>query len=233
MDRFVDISDGEAGFALLNEGLKAYEAHEDAARTLSLTLLRCFPLRICVTNVDFADYSKRDPGSQCLGPHTFRYALLPHAGGPEQAGLWQLAERFCHELRVVQIGPTPHGSQPLAGSFLEVEPDALHVSAVKQSESGRGWIVRLFNPSARAAGGRLRLNGGFAGPPTVQSPVERVRASFALPPGPGPRWSAARAVSLEEVPEADLAMDPEGWAAFEIGPKRILTVEFSAPDARP
>ena len=229
MDRFVDISDGEVGFALLNEGLKAYEAHEDASRTLSLTLLRCFPLRICVTNVDMADYSKLDTGSQCRGRHTFRYALLPHAGDAQGAGLWQLAERFCHDLRVVQIGPTPHGSQPLAKSFLEVEPEGLHVSAVKQSESGRGWIVRLFNPSERIIDGRLRLNGGFAGPAASQSPVERVQASFALPPERGPRWPVVRAVSLEEVPEAELAVDPEGWVAFEIAPKKILTIEFPTP----
>ena len=226
MDRFVDICDGEAGVALLNEGLKAYEAHEDAARTLSLTLLRCFPLRICATNVGMADYSKLDKGSQCRGRHTFRYALLPHEGDGHPAALWQLAERFCHDLRIVQIGPTPHGSQPPARSFLEVEPEGLHVSAVKQSESARGWIVRLFNPSERTIDGRLRLNGGLTGPPAAQSPVERGRASFALPTDPGVPWPAARVVNLEEAREAELAVDPEGWVAFEIARKQILTVEF-------
>jgi len=229
MDRFVDVSDGEVGFALLNEGLKAYEAHEDAARTLSLTLLRCFPLRICVTNVDFADYSKQDKGSQCLGRHTFRYALLPHAGDAEAAGLWHVAERFCHDLRVVQVGPTPHGREPLARSFLEVEPDGLHVSAVKQSENGAGWVVRLFNPHGRAIAGRVRLGGGFAPPPQPPSPVERVRAEFALPAERGPRWPAARRVSLEELAEAELPVNPEGWVAFEIGAKKILTIEFPVP----
>ena len=226
MDRFVDISDGQAGVALLNEGLKAYEAHDDEANTLSLTLLRCFPLRICVTALEMTDYSRLDKGSQCPGPHRFRYALLPHVGDGYAAGLWQLAERFCHDLRIVQIAPTPHGSQPLDRSFLEVEPDGLHVSGVKQSESGRGWIVRLFNPAERTVNGRLRLNGGLAGPPGTPSPVERVRASFALPAEPGARWPGARVVSLEEIPEAKLALDPEGWVAFEIGAKKILTIEF-------
>ncbi|MBE3070231.1 MAG: hypothetical protein IMZ66_08330 [Planctomycetes bacterium] len=233
MDRFVDISDGKAGVALLNEGLKAYEAHEDEARTLSLTLLRCFPLRICITNLEMTNFSEQDNGSQCLGPQRFRYGLLPHEGDGQAAGLWQQAERFCHDLRVVQIGPTPHGRQPLARSFLEVEPDGLHTSGVKQSESGRGWVVRLFNPADRAVSGRLRLNGGFAGPGAPQSPVERVRASFALPAEPGARWPAARRVSLEEVPEADLAVDPAGWVAFEIAAKKILTVEFPAEDTTP
>jgi hypothetical protein len=179
------------------------------------------------------DFSKLDNGSQCGGPHRFRYGLLPHEGDGYAAGLWQHAERFCHDLRVVQIGPTPHGRQPLAKSFLEVEPEGLHVSGVKQSESGRGWIVRLFNPSERTASGRLRLNGGFAGPRATQSPVERIQASFALPAEPGARWLAARIVSLEEVPEAELAVGPEGWVAFEIAAKKILTIEFPAKDAAP
>ena len=233
MDRFVSVSDGEAGFALLNEGLKAYEAHEDTARTLSLTLLRCFPLRICVTNVGMADYSTSDTGSQCRGRHTFRYALLPHAGDMGSAGLWQLAERFSHELRVVQIGPTPHGTQPLARSFLEVEPESLHVSALKQSESGRGWVVRLFNPAEETVAGRLRLNGGLTGPKAPPSPVERVRATFALPAEPGAAWPAVRRVSLEELPEALLAVGPDGWVAFEIAAKRILTIEFATTDDAP
>jgi alpha-mannosidase len=230
MDRFVDISDGKAGIALLNEGLKAYEAHEDEARTLSLTLLRCFPLRICVTALEMTDYSELDSGSQCLGRHTFRYALLPHAGDWATARLWQQAERFCHDLRIVQICPTPHGTQPLARSFLEVEPDGLHVSGIKQSESGEGWVVRLFNPSERTVSGRLRLNGGAAAQPTAQSPVERVQASFALPAEPGPRWPTARAVSLEEVPQANFVVDPDGWVGFEIAAKQILTIEFPEQD---
>ncbi len=44
MDRFVAIEDGKAGVALINEGLKAYEPHDDDDQTLSLTMLRCFPL---------------------------------------------------------------------------------------------------------------------------------------------------------------------------------------------
>ena len=93
MNSFVDISDGKVGLALLNEGMKAYEAKDDPARTLSLTLLRCFPLRICVTQ-EMLDYSQTDKGSQCLGKHTFRYAVMPHAGDWEKANLWQAADRF-------------------------------------------------------------------------------------------------------------------------------------------
>lgn len=225
MDRFVDISDGQAGVALLNEGLKAYEAHDDAARTLSLTLLRCFPLRMWITNVSTTDYSTVDKASQCLGRHTFRYGFMPHTGDWERARLWQAAERFNLDLRVAQIGPTANGKEPLARTFLEVEPAGLHVSGIKAAESGSGWVVRLFNPADRALKGRLRLNGGLCAPAS-QSPVRRVQAAFALPAGKGKRWAKVRTVSLEEVPQSNLRMNADGWVPFEIAKKKILTIEF-------
>jgi alpha-mannosidase len=42
------------------------------------------------------------------------------------------------------------GSLPSSGSFLEVEPGTFIVSSVKQSEDGRGWLVRGYNITAEA-----------------------------------------------------------------------------------
>jgi hypothetical protein len=225
MDRFVAIEDGTAGVALLNEGLKAYEPHDDDDQTLSLTMLRCFPLRICITNLEMTDYSSQDNGSQCLGTHTFKYAFMPYAGTVETAKVWQAAERFCHAVRVAQIGPSSDGKLPLAHSFLEVENDALHVSAVKQSENGAGWIVRLFNPTDGTLGGKISLNGGKV-PPSSLSPVERQAANFALPAGTGKKWSKARLVDLEELEIEELALDAGGAVCLDITKKKIVTLEF-------
>ena len=52
-----------------------------------------------------------------------------------------------------QIGPSPDGKLPLAHSFLETGNEALHVSTVKQSENGEGWVVRLFNPTGGTLSG--------------------------------------------------------------------------------
>jgi hypothetical protein len=225
MNSFVDISDGQLGFALFNEGLKAYEAADDPARTISLTLLRCFPLRICVTQ-EMLDYSQSDKGSQCLGKHSFRYAVMPHLGDWDKAKVWQAAERFNLSFLAAQVGPTEHGTEPLSKSFLEIKPDVLPVSAVKRSESGQGWVVRLHNPFEKTISGAIRFNGGFAGPERVFSPIERVCEEFALPQTKGRKWSHIRVVTLEEIPEHDLAMGSDGWVAFEIEKKKILTIEF-------
>ena len=225
MDRFVAIEDGSSGVALLNEGLKAYEPHDDDEQTLSLTMLRCFPLRICITVLEMTDYSNQDSGSQCLGTHTFKYAFMPYTGSVDSARIWQAAERFSHSVRAAQIGPSAGGKLPLEHSFLDVENDALHVSAVKQSENGEGWIVRLFNPTDGTLSGRVSLNGGMV-PPTPLSPVERQAANFALPEGTGRKWSKACLVDLEELETEGLTLDAEGAVSLDIAKKKIITLEF-------
>jgi len=225
MDRFVAIENGKAGVALLNEGLKAYEPHDDDDQTISLTMLRCFPLRICVTNLEMTDYSSQDNGSQCLGTHTFKYGFMPYAGSVESAGIWQAAERFNHDVRVAQIGPSDGGTQPLARSFLEVESPSLHVSAVKQSEDGNGWVVRLFNPTEGTLSGKVSLNGGLV-PPAPLSPVERQAVDYALPKATGKQWSKVRIVDLEELETASLPLDADGAVQVDVTRKKIVTLEF-------
>jgi len=225
MDRFVAVEDGTSGVALLNEGLKAYEAHEDEDDTLSLTMLRAFPLRICITNLELTNYSKQDNGSQCLGIHTFKYAFMPYSGTVETANVWQKAERFNHTVRAAQIGPSADGKLPKAKSFLELENESLHVSAVKQGENSEGWIVRLFNPTEGTLSGKVSLNGGMV-PPKAYSPVERQAANFALPADTGAKWSNVRLVDLEELETEELALDADGAVCLDITKKKIVTLEF-------
>ncbi len=232
MNSFLDVSNGKVGLGLLNEGLKAYESDEDPARTVSFILLRCFPIMFCAENIwDRERYTGRftrpeDTTMQCPGKHTFRYGIMPHAGNWEKADIWQASERFNLDLFAAQIGPTKHGTQPMTKSFLEIKPDNLHISAVKQSESGKGWVVRLFNPFERTVAARIRLNSGRTGPMKIQSPVERLKAEYALPKGKGRKWKKVRLVTLEEVPEKNLKPNADGWVSFEITKKKIMTVEF-------
>jgi mannosylglycerate hydrolase len=226
MNSFVDRSNGRVGLALLNEGLKAYEAENDAGQTVSLSLIRAYPLQICVVQDLNTDYSQTDKGSQCLGPQRFHYAILPHRGDWEKGNVWQASEQFTQAFQACQLGPTRHGTEPLEKSFLEIQPEGLHVSAVKRSEDGAGWVVRLFNPSDETKSGTLRLNGGYSGPQKVKSPVEAIQSEYALPEGKGQPWHKVQRVSLEELPEKELAMDKNGWVKFEIGKKKIVTLEF-------
>ncbi len=225
MNSFVSISDGTNGAALLNTGLKAYEAADDEEGTLYLSLIRAYPLRICVTK-DMQNYSDWDKGSQCIGKNTFRYAFMPHGGNWEDANVWQESERFNLYLTVGQIAPTAHGKNPLDHSFLELKEENLNVSAIKSSEDGTGYVVRLFNPSDKAVKNAIRLNGGIAPIEKAQSPVERQQAEFELPAYSGKKWKEVKLVTLEELDEAPLTVDADGFAEFEITGKKILTIKF-------
>jgi len=227
MNSFIDITDGENGLAILNEGMKAYEATDEDKPELRLTLLRSFPLRICVTQ-EMTDYSRIDKSSQCPGKHTFHYAVMPHQGNWEQANLWNAAEQFNLPLVIGQTAPTENGTEPLQKSFLEISDETIAVSAVKQSEVGTGWIVRLFNPACSTIKARLRLNGGKANSSQLSSPVERLQKEMALSGTGTQPWKRVRIVNLEELPEKELALDTDGWCNVEITPKKILTLEFLA-----
>lgn len=225
MNSFVDISDGNYGVALLNTGLKAYEASDDEDNTLYLTLLRAFPLRICVTS-DMQDYSDWDKGSECIGINKFRYAFMPHSGDWEQGNVWQESEKFNLYITSAQIAPTAHGKNPLTHSFLELKEENLNVSAIKLAEDGNGFVVRLFNPSDKAVKNAIRLNKGLAPIKNVQSPLERQKAEFELPPYSDKEWSDIKLVTLEEKDINSLNTDSEGFAEFEITGKKILTIKF-------
>lgn len=223
---FVDLSarDGSRGVAILADGLRAYSLKRERGLAIELTLLRAYAMRFFVP--EKLDHPELSAGSQCPGRHRFRYAICPHGGDWQAGRVWQFAERFTTPLVATQIAPTHHGSQPPVRSFLEVEPDTLHVSAVKQREDGRGWVVRLLNPSEQPVRGRLRLNSGFGPPRGDVSPRQRVKDEFALPTGPGRPWRHVQLVTLEERPVRKLKMTKDGWVGLELRPKEIATVSF-------
>lgn len=225
MNSFVDICNDKEGAALLNTGLKAYESDDDFEHTMYLSLLRCFELRIYVTPEE-QNYARIENGSQSFGQHTFRYAFMPHKGDWEKADVWKAAQDFNMEILIGQTAPTEHGKNPLEKSFIELGDENLHVSAVKRSEDGNGWVVRLFNPSTETVKNRIRFNGGKAEIKSKQSPIERQQKSFELPPFENTAWTKVQKVTLEELPEEDIAIDGDGWSEIEITPKQIYTIKY-------
>ena len=226
MNSFVDICNDDEGAALLNTGLKAYEADDDRERTLYLSLLRCFELRIYVTPEE-QNYARIEDGSQSFGKHTFRYAFMPHSGDWERAGVWQEAENFNKEVLIGQIAPTGHGKNPLERSFIELGENDLYISAVKRSEDNTGWVIRLFNPSSGTVKNKIRFNGGSCGTCGTQSPTGRRAAEYELPEGERRPWSSIKEVTLEELDIRQLDTDSDGWTEVEIAPKKIYTIKYT------
>jgi mannosylglycerate hydrolase len=144
---FVDVSDGAEGLALLDLGIPQYEVREDAARTLVLTLMRCFAQKNTVRRAEYPD----QPGSQCLGPQEFRWALYPHRGNWESAGVTAEAYAYLLPLRAAQAGRSTKGSLPRSLGFFELRPATLELAAVKRAEGRDRVVLRLWNPSDREA----------------------------------------------------------------------------------
>ncbi len=135
------------GLALAAPGLPEYEVVDDGeGSAIALTLLRCvgwLSRADLATRRDHAGPGIPTPGAQELGKHSFAFAVFPHAGAPAEA-LGE-AHRFANPL-VAQATGLHEGRLPAKGSFLDVSPPQLVVTAIKPPEDGEGLVVRLCNP---------------------------------------------------------------------------------------
>jgi alpha-mannosidase len=178
---FVDVTDGQAGLLLANQGLPEYEllpaTGGTAGATLALTLLRCvgWLSRGDLPNrVGPAGPALQTPGAQCLGQHTFRYALVPHAGNYLSAQ--REAHAFNAPLRSVCTRSTTTGLPvrendailPPSASFVEVSPAAVVLTAVKPPQQGEGIVLRVYNSARVPVQARIRLWRAFREAARVQ-----------------------------------------------------------------
>jgi len=151
--RFVDVGDGKMGLALINDGIREYEAKDDEDRTVYLTLLRGYVFRNSPI-IDRWDIYPEMLLSQSLGENEWRYAIYPHEGTWEDAGVHCQADAFNLTLEVGQAG-RHEGSLPWEMSFFSIEPTELAISALKKCEDRNTVIVRIFNPMGRDVKARV------------------------------------------------------------------------------
>lgn len=194
MQRFVDVSGGGAGLAVINDGLREYEVTQDDDRAIAVTLMRAYQVSLTTVSHRWEERPEMKL-AQCPGDHEFRLLLYPHAGDYVAGGVLAAAEHFAVPMEPAQAGA--HGGDlPPRHGFLQLDPDILSLSAFKRAEDGDGYIVRLWNPAGESVAGALRFG---------QTPK-----------------SAAYA-SLEENEVEPLAVQ-DNTIAFTAGPKKILTI---------
>ena len=173
--RFVDISDGARGVALLTRGLPEHEVvrDTDGGTALALTLLRSvgWLSRGDLQVIDAAAGPiLPTPAAQELGPHRFDYAVLVHDGDWQKGGVLVEARRFASP--PVAVSPKGRYLAPAARALVEVGPDEVTLSGVHPAETGRGTVVRVVNNSGERRDATLRL--GFpAREALVVDPLER------------------------------------------------------------
>ena len=142
-----------AGVSLLFDHLTEYELVDDG-RELAITVLRSFGLISRTANPyreDPAGPEVHVPDAQRIGPWTFAFAMMPHAGRWSEAGVLDAAERYQHPLLAVRgtARDAIEGSGATAG--LAIEGRGVVLSALRRQ--GEWLELRLVaeHPTATEA----------------------------------------------------------------------------------
>uniref|UniRef100_A0A8C5QTT5 alpha-mannosidase n=1 Tax=Leptobrachium leishanense TaxID=445787 RepID=A0A8C5QTT5_9ANUR len=121
--RWMDISEHGFGVAVLND---CKYGCSTLGNVLSLSLLRA---------------PKSPDAAADIGPHEFSYALMPHAGSFQEAGVIQRAYGFCNPLIVTSLA----AGQAHSWSAFTVLSPAVILETVKQAENQPDALVlRLY-----------------------------------------------------------------------------------------
>lgn len=192
-----DLSDGNNGFAVLTDASKDYEILEnDENQTIAMGLVRGVRLRIPCDNRLWMEYPG-DESSQSLREFSYRYALMPHKGLWDEAGLYHEALAFNAPMHICQLGKQA-GILPKEKSFIEIDGEDVVLSSIKKAEEKDSIIIRLYNPGEKNVNAFLKI--GF-------------------------EFKKAYLVNLNEERLEELSAD-NGTIAIKAGHGKILTVEL-------
>jgi mannosylglycerate hydrolase len=153
MGRFVDVSDGANGMALVNDGLREYEVTDNAERRIYLTLMRAYQIELATVAWRWEKHPEMGL-SQCPGGHEFTYMIYPHAGDWADGKVFTQVEKLNVPLEVAQVGPHD-GELPKELSFLGMGPEDLVLTGMKVAEDGEGIVIRALNPTDREVTGSI------------------------------------------------------------------------------
>ncbi|MBX7257905.1 MAG: hypothetical protein K1Y02_16200 [Candidatus Hydrogenedentes bacterium] len=155
MYRFVDMTDGKKGFAILNTGIREYEALDNKERTLGITLFRAFTYRNCPIFGRWEVYPEMDL-AQCIGQHEWTYSIYPHKGDWTN-GVFQEADELNLPLEPAQCGPHK-GTLPKSQSFLTLSGGNVQLTAFKRHEDrDKSYVVRVYNPENKPVTAQLKF----------------------------------------------------------------------------
>jgi alpha-mannosidase len=163
--RWLDLSDGEKGLALLNNGKYGYSVTDDGTG-FRLTLIKgaLYPISASeAINVDDAGMSQAKKLARSRnrmtdqGRHVAWTALLPHKGDWKEARLWRAGYEFNTPL-AVKITDRHKGPLPAAGSFVSLDNPDVYVGALKRAEDGDDLVLRLVEAAGAKSGVKVSLN---------------------------------------------------------------------------
>jgi len=200
---FTDVTNEKIGLMIANRGLPEVEVitvDGEASTEIALTLLRSvgwlsrdeMPVR-----QGHAGPAFETPGGQVLGKWTYDYSIIPHHGNWREA--YQQAYAFETSLRVIATG-LHEGEIPVQGAFISHSPAEFIISAVKETENGKGWIVRGYNILSK----------------TIQLNLKPLR-----------QFANAMQVNLAEEEITTLSIGYEGGIRIPVSGHEVVSIMFS------
>ncbi|XP_071483559.1 alpha-mannosidase 2C1-like [Diadema antillarum] len=183
--KWMDLSQHNWGVAILNNCKYGHSVH---GSTMRLSLLR----------------SPKSPDDQAdMGDHSFSYAIMPHTGTFQEAGVIQAAYEFNNPLTPVEV-PTPlDRGHPKYTRAFSIHPSSVIIEAVKKAEDGSGAVI-------------VRCYEAYGGEATAQLSVARPVSSF------------RRCDILEEECEPqDLVTINDSTVQFRLCPFQIVSIRIT------
>ncbi len=147
---FVDFNDTKNGMAIFSKGMPEYQViNRD---TIALTLFRSVGWIAREINSRIGDAGPEifTPDAQCLREMQFEYAVYPHSGDVESAGVCRQADMYNSDL--IACTTDKHKGVLNSGhSFFAANDtqNAVKFTALKRSEDGGAIILRGFNSSEK------------------------------------------------------------------------------------
>ncbi|XP_030221274.1 alpha-mannosidase 2C1 [Gadus morhua] len=134
--KWADLSEHNFGVSLLNDCKYGYSIHKNL---MALSLLRA---------------PKAPDANADMGAHLFTYAIMPHAGSFQTAGVIQSAYNLNYPLRLFKTS-----TDTAPWSAFSVDAAAVVLETIKQAEDSRGTLlVRLYESHGSSVTTMLRTD---------------------------------------------------------------------------
>jgi alpha-mannosidase len=201
LHRYVSLFSKSAGVTIHSDGLAEYEAEADGI--VWVTLVRAIG-QLSRSDIPerpgHAGWPEATPKAQSLGPFAARLAIQIHAGNSAATlqAIDRESDRFLNPMRGFTLRSSI--SRVTTAGGVELSGTALSASAIKETEDGRGIVLRCVNLSERDQTGTWTL------PVAVDS---------------------AQLARLDETPLQPLdAREEDGRTviAFTAGPRAVVTI---------
>jgi len=144
VQRWVDVSNQDVGVTWATLDAPLIEIGRITCDPVSVGWLETIGPSTTLYSYVMNNYWETNYKASQDGPTVFRYAIRPHGRYDSAA-----ATRFGVERSQALIAAPVADDAPTPAPVLRVEPPGVVVSALKPSEDGKAWIVRLFGASGR------------------------------------------------------------------------------------